>query len=77
MLIHFPIGPNEDQTYLVAYITPDTKIGTIVLEHLNESDAITEAAKLNAAQVAREAAVQAERKLCERRRVMPLEAGEH
>lgn len=69
MLIHFPIGPNEDQTYLVAYITPGTKIGTIVLEHLNEHDAITEAARLNAGQVEREKALQAERALYARRRM--------
>lgn len=66
MLIHFPIGPNEDQTYLVAYITPGTKIGTIVLEHLNEHDAISESARLNAVQVAREKALQADRKLRDR-----------
>lgn len=64
MLNHFPVGPTEDQTYLVAYMTPGTKVATVVLEHLNEQDAITQAKRLNRVQVEREEALQVERKLC-------------
>lgn len=64
MLNHFPVGPSEDQTYLVAYLTPGTSVATVVLEHMNERDAISEARRLNAEQVKREDALQAERALC-------------
>jgi hypothetical protein len=64
MLAHFPVGPTEDQTYLVAYMTPGTKVATVVLEHMSEQDAISEARRLNRLQVDREEALQVERALC-------------
>lgn len=64
MLTHFPIGPTEDQTYMVGYMTPGTKVATIVYEHMNERTAIEEADRLNAQQVAKERALQRERELC-------------
>jgi hypothetical protein len=60
MLTYFPVGPTEDQTYQVAYMTPGTRVASIVLEHLNERDAIGESKRLNDAQVAREKADQLE-----------------
>jgi hypothetical protein len=68
MLTHFPVGPTEDQTYMVAYMTPGTKVATIVYEHMSEQDARDEALRLNALQRAKKRAVQLERELCERRR---------
>jgi hypothetical protein len=64
MLNHFPIGPAENQTYMVGYMTPGTRVATIVYEHMNEQTAIDEAKRLNAGQVAKERALQHERDLC-------------
>lgn len=69
MLTHFPVGPNEDQCYLVAYMTPGTRVATIVIEHMNEQDAIREARRLNTEQARREEAIQRERELCGMRRI--------
>lgn len=74
MLTYFPVGPTEDQTYSVAYMTPGTKVAAVVYEHMNEQDAISEAARLNAEQQACEQALQVERQLCQRRRI---QGGEH
>lgn len=64
MLNFFPIGPTEDQTYMVGYDTPGCKVRTIVCEHMNEQDALQEARRLNADQVSRERVLQAERLAC-------------
>lgn len=69
MLTHFPIGPTEDQTYMVGYLTPGTKVATIVYEHMNERTAIEEADRLNRQQKARERALERERELCGIRRI--------
>lgn len=69
MLTHFPVGPNEDQCYLVAYMVPGTKVASIVLEHLNEQTAISEARRLNQDQAAREAATKAHLALLNRCRI--------
>jgi len=69
MLDHFPVGPTEDQTYMVAYMTPGTRVATIVYEHMNEQTAIAEARRLNERQAARERELQRERELCARRRI--------
>jgi hypothetical protein len=64
MLTHFPIGPTEDQTYMVGYETPGCKVRTIVCEHMNEQDAISEAARRNREQLSKENALKAERIAC-------------
>lgn len=64
MLTYFPIGPTEDQTYMVGYETPGCRVRTIVYEHLNEQDAIKEAARLNRDQQNREKVLRAERNAC-------------
>lgn len=64
MLTYFPVGPNEDQCYLVAYMTPGTRVATVACEHMNEQTSIHEAARLNAEQTKREEAIQLERKRC-------------
>jgi hypothetical protein len=69
MLTYFPVGPNEQQTWSVAYMTPGTRVASIVLEHMNEKAAIREAGKLNAAAAREEKAVQLERELCGMRRI--------
>lgn len=66
MLTYFPVGPNEDQCYLVAYMIPGTRVASIVFEHLNEQTAASEAQRLNTIQVEREAAVKRERLLLDR-----------
>jgi hypothetical protein len=70
MLTHFPVGPTEDQTYMVAYMTPGTKVATVVYEHMNETDAKDEVLRLNALQRAKERALKLERELCARRRIV-------
>jgi hypothetical protein len=50
MLTHFAIGPTEDQTYMVGYMTPGTRVARIIYEHMSESTAIEEAERLNARQ---------------------------
>jgi hypothetical protein len=69
MLNYFPVGPNEDQCYLVAYFIPGTKVASIVLEHLSEQTTISEARRLNTDQREREEAIHLERKLCGMRRI--------
>ena len=69
MLNHFPVGPLEDQTYLVAYLTPGCKVATVVYEHLNEKDAISEARRLNLEQAAKEKTLQAHMALLNRHRM--------
>lgn len=69
MLNHYPVGPLEDRTYLVAYLTPGCKVATVVMEHLNEQDAISEARRLNASQAAKEKALHDQQALLSRRRV--------
>jgi hypothetical protein len=69
MLNHFPVGPTEDETYLVAYLVPGTHVAAVVIEHLNEHTAISEAGRLNAVQREQEKAIQRERELCGMRRI--------
>lgn len=63
MLNYFPVGPLEDQTYVVAHHVPGTAMRAVDIEHLNEQDAISEARKLNVQQLNQEKALEAERNL--------------
>ena len=63
MLTYYPVGPLEDQTYVVAYLTPGCKLGTVVYEHMSEQQAIDEARALNAEAKKAEMQVQDERRL--------------
>jgi hypothetical protein len=62
MLTYYPVGPFEDQTYSVAYLTPGCKLGTVVCEHMNEQQAIDEARERNGEAKRAEALTQVERK---------------
>lgn len=70
MLKHFAVGPNEDQTYAVAYLVAGTKVAAIVMEHMSEATAIAEAARLNTLQREHEKQIQRDLELLERRRIM-------
>ncbi len=69
MLKHFAVGPNENQTYSVAYLVAGTRVATIVMEHMNETTAIIEAARLNTVQRENERKAKSEIDLCSRRRI--------
>lgn len=46
MLTYYPVGPLEDQTYVVIRRVPDG-VSAVIYEHLSEQDAIDEADRLN------------------------------
>lgn len=69
-LNHEVLGPRKDGRFFVAYQTPGCSVMTIVCDCRTEGQAAQEAERLNREQVAKEVAIEMERRLCGFRRMV-------
>lgn len=69
MLNHIAMPESKDGIFRVGYVTPGCNVMTVVCECRTERQAVTVASEFNVEQLRRQAAVDAERAACARRRI--------